>query len=363
MTAWSPTKGDSVALEGTPFQRGLGQAAAGRAACDAVRQVTADRLAAAEAQGLLGPRARQFLAAQMDFARAVCQPELEELTGIAEGFGLPVDRLFAALHLGILHDLSAVPDGVSDGCSAWAVDRGRDGPMVVKNRDFSGAHSGIQRIFRHEGPDLARGPMFCLGSLGSPGAYSSGMNSAGLAIVDTQIGTRRHRPGWLRYFLMTRLLSQFASVAEAVRFIRAQQHVGGGTLVMADARGEVAAVELGAAEVAVEIAPRVCRTNHFTLTVTAPETLTDPASTIEDTSHDRRAFLDRTIPGADWSAEAASRLMATHRGDGPQAGPLCQHPDAGGSRTISSVVYCCASRLMYACLDNPCTGPWHVLRL
>lgn len=363
MTQWSPADGEAFALEGTPFQRGLAQATAGRAACDAVRRVTADRLTTAEAQGLFSPRARQFLDAQTAFARTLCRPEMDELAGIAEGFGIPMDRLFAALHLGILHDLSAVPDGVSDGCSAWAVGSGRDGPMVVKNRDFSGAHSGIQRVFRHEGPDLAQGPMFCLGSLGSPGAYSSGMNSAGLAIVDTQIGTRRHRPGWLRYFLMTRLLSQFASVAEAIRFIRAQQHVGGGTLVMADAQGEVAAVELGATAVAVEMAPRVCRTNHFTSTVLAPETLSDAGSAIEDTSHDRRAFLDRTLPDADWTAQGAARLMATHRGDAPQAGPLCQHPDAGGSRTISSVVYCCASRLMYACLDNPCTGPWQLLRL
>ncbi|WP_127902288.1 C45 family autoproteolytic acyltransferase/hydolase [Solirhodobacter olei] len=363
MSTWPPADAEPFALEGTPFQRGLAQAAAGRAACDAVRRVTADRLTEAETKGLLTTRAGQFLDAQMAFARSSCMPELEELSGVAEGFGIPVDRLFAALHLGILHDLSAVPDGLSDGCSAWAVDGGKDGPIVVKNRDFSGAHSGIQRVFRHEGPDLAQGPMFCLGSLGSPGAYSSGMNGAGLAIVDTQIGTHRHRPGWLRYFLMTRLLSQFASVADAVRFIRAQPHVGGGSLVMADAQGDVAAIELGTTAVAVEMAPRVCRTNHFTSTMLALETLTDPVSTIEDTSHDRRAFLDRTVPGAEWSAQRAARLMATHRGDASQAGPLCQHPDAGGTRTISSVVYCCASRLMYACLDNPCTGPWHLMRL
>ncbi|MBL6431104.1 MAG: hypothetical protein HPM95_07335 [Alphaproteobacteria bacterium] len=57
---------------------------------------------------------------------------------------------------------------------------------------------------RHSGPDIATGSMLCVGSLGSPGAYSSGMNARGLMLADTQIGARTHRVGWLRYFLMTR---------------------------------------------------------------------------------------------------------------------------------------------------------------
>jgi isopenicillin-N N-acyltransferase like protein len=363
MTPLAALPAEPLRLTGTPFERGLAQTVEGAQTCGEVRRVTNDRLAAADKAGLLGYGAERFLKAQRAFAEAECGPEFDELAGIAEAFDMPLDRLFAALHLGILRDLALAPGDFADGCSAWAVSTGPDGPLAVKNRDFSGAHAGIQRVFRHEGADLKHGPFLCLGSLGSPGAYSSGMNAAGLAVVDTQVGIRTHRRGWLRYFLMTRVLSQAATVAEALDLIGTARHAGGGTLVLADAGGAAAAIELGADAVSVEVAPLVCRTNHFTSTALAPETLTDPHSEIEDTSQSRRGFLDRTLPGRRWGMADAAGLMATHRGDDPQSAPLCQHPDAGGTRTISSVVYCCASRLMYVCLDNPCSGAWQRLGL
>ena len=363
MTGFSAPPAEPLRLAGTPRERGLAQAAAGAQARDEVRRVTNDRLAAADAAGHFRGGAAGYLSAQLAFAEKECRPELDELAGIAGAFGFPLDRLFAALHLGILGDLALDPGGHADGCSAWAVSDGPDGPMAVKNRDFSGAHSTIQRVFHHEGADLRHGPLLCLGSLGSPGAYSSGMNAAGLAVVDTQIGARTHRPGWLRYFLMTRLLAQTATVPEALDLIGGFRHAGGGTLVLADASGAAAAVELGAGAVAIETAPLVCRTNHFTTTCLAPETLTAPRSGIENSSAARRAFLDRTLPGRTWDVAGAARLMATHAGDDPASGPLCQHPAGAGSRTISSVIYCCAARLMYVCLDNPCTGSWQSIGL
>ncbi len=351
-------------LVGTPFERGEAQITAGTNIWQEVRQLTRDRIAAARENGLLGDAARAYLDRQKSFARSECADAMAELAGIAAGFDLPEDALFQHLHLGTLRDLAQAQGGTSDGCSAWAVSDGPDGPLAVKNRDFSGGHAGIQRVFRHEGPDLKHGPMLCLGSLGSPGAYSSGMNAAGLAVVDTQVGVTQHAVGWLRYFLMTRLLTETASVGAAVSMIRDLRHAGGGTLVLADAAGEVAAVELGAEGVSVETAPLVCRTNHFTTTALAPQTLVDRRSSIEDSSLDRRGFLDRILPRQAWGVGDAARLMAQHRdGDDPALAPLCQHGGASGTRTLSGVVYCCRSRLMYVCLDNPCSGEWQSIAL
>ncbi len=365
MTMRATENADVLSLVGDPFERGQAQISAGADLWPEVRQITRDRLAAAREAGLLGDTARAYLDQQKVFARAECPDDMAELSGIAAGFDLPEDSLFQHLHLGTLRDLAQAQGGASDGCSAWAVADGPDGPLTVKNRDFSGGHAGIQRVFRHDGPDLKHGPMLCLGSLGSPGAYSSGLNAAGLAVVDTQVGVRRHAVGWLRYFLMTRLLAETASVAEAVAMIRRSAHAGGGTLVLADAAGEVAAVELGAAGVAVETAPVVCRTNHFTTTALAPQTLVDTRSRIEDSSHSRRAFLDRVLPGRDWGVGDAAGLMAQHRdGDDPLLAPVCQHGTAaGGTRTLSSVAYCCRTRVMYVCLDNPCSGEWQSIAL
>jgi hypothetical protein len=364
MTPGGTDKADVLSLVGQPFDRGRAQSSEGTQTWQEVRQVTRDRIDAARDAGLLGDAARAYLARQQAFARSECPTAMAELAGIAEAFDLSENELFQHLHLGTLRDLAQVGAGPHDGCSAWAVSDGPDGPLAVKNRDFSGGHAGIQRVFHHDGPDLKHGPMLCLGSLGSPGAYSSGMNAAGLAVVDTQVGVRAHAVGWLRYFLMTRLLAESGDVAAAVAMIRGLGHAGGGTLVLADASGDVAAVELGAAGVSVETAPVVCRTNHFTTTALAPQTFVDRRSFIDDSSAARRAFLDRVLPGRDWSADNAARLMGRHRdGDAPDVAPLCQHGGVSGTRTLSSVVYCCRSRLMYVCPDNPCSGAWQSIAL
>ncbi len=344
-------------LAGTPFERGRAQADGAPAA--EVRAALAQRLDAARQAGAFGGAADGYLDDQRRFAERHCPNALAEVAGIADGFDLPEADVFAHLYLGTLSDLARTARTDEDGCSAWAVSDGPDGPLVVKNRDFSGKHAAIQRIFRHEGPDLQHGALLCLGSLGAPGAYSSGMNAAGLAVVDMQVGVRTHGTGWLRYFLMTELLSRAGDVAGALALIRAVPHAGGGTLVLGDASGAVAAVELGANAVSVEQAPLVARTNHFTTTALAPDTLRDDASRIDGNSAGRREVLDAALPGTAWDAAAAARLMGRHDG----AAPLCQHREAGSAHTLSSTVYCCRDRVLYACLDTPCSGAWHRLTL
>ncbi|MGC9371159.1 MAG: C45 family autoproteolytic acyltransferase/hydrolase [Paracoccaceae bacterium] len=357
MTGPSDIPSEVLRLSGSPYNRGRGQAAG--APVEEVRETLAARLEAARAAGHFGSEAQRYLDAQRAFAAEACPNAMAELAGIADGFGIAEEDLFEHLHLGTLKDLSRMSGGDHDGCSAWAVADGPDGPLVAKNRDFSGRHAGIQRVFRHEGPDLEQGPMLCLGSLGAPGAYSSGMNAAGLALADTQVGVRSHATGWLRYFLMTEILARATTVEEALALIRSVPHAGGGTLVLADRSGAVATVELGSASVATERADLVCRTNHFTTTALAPETLSDRGSRIDGNSAGRRAVLDRELPGRRWDAADAAALMARHDGEAP----LCQHSEGGEAHTIASAVYCCRSGLMYACLENPCSGAWRCIPL
>ena len=347
---------EPVVLAGDAEARGRAQAGAG-AAPESVRAAMTARLAEARHAGLMTADAMAFVERQRAFAARHSPEALAEIAGIAAAFDLTDQDVFLHQHLGTLKDLAGGATLSEDGCSAWAVADGPDGPLLVKNRDFSGHHAAIQRLFRHEGPDLAQGPLLCLGSLGSPGAYSSGMNAAGLAVVDTQVGVRTHAVGWLRYFLMTRILSRCATVDAALALVRALPHAGGGTLVLADARGGTAAVELGARAVATEQAPLVCRTNHFTCTALAPETLTDD-SRIDASAAGRRARRDAALPGQAWTVAAAATLMAQH---GPGTS-ICQHaaPDQG-ARTIAATVYCPRDGLVYACLDAPCTGQWHRL--
>lgn len=357
MTSWRPVPASVPTLTGSPEERGRQQAEG--APQEEVRAAIRTRLEAARKGSGLGSVSCDYLKKQWRFSFRHCRTAMAELSGIAQGFGISQEDLFTHQHLGILADLARTQPVDEDGCSAWAVTDGPDGPLVVKNRDFSGKHLGIQRIFRHEGPDLVHGPILCLGSLGSPGAYSSGMNAAGLAVVDTQVGVRHHGTGWVRYFLMTEILARCATVEDAIGFIRSVPHAGGGTLVLGDRGGAVAAIELATFSVTVDQEAPVFRTNHFVSAELVDETLLSAKSRIDDTSAVRFSGLEATLPGKAWDAASAVDLMSGH---GPKA-PLCQHRGQGETQTIASVVYCCRDAVMYACLDNPCSGSWQRISL
>lgn len=364
MSALSTTHGAALVLTGPAAARGRAQAADRDAAlADTVRAATVARVEQARIEGRISEPMRDYVAAQRRFAQSHDPDGMAELSGIAQGFDLDEEALFLHLHLGTLRDFGAGATMAVDGCSAWATGVGPDGPLVVKNRDFSGTHLGVQRLMWHEGPDIATGGMFCLGSLGSPGAYSSGMNAAGLAVADTQIGARRHGIGWLRYFLMTHLLARCASVDEALEFLRSVPHAGGGSLVLADSSGATAAVELGCDRVAFRRDTLSWRTNHFLSPELSAETLSHRGGRIDANSEARLACLTATLPHREWDVAGAARLMARHSAD-REGAPICQHPgDSDDTLTISSVIYAIRQRCVYFHEGNPCAGRWQKIGL
>ncbi len=359
MKCFAPTEAMPLVLSGDAGARGRGQSAARQADPARVRTATVGRVETALAEGVIDTQARDYLRAQRAFHEEHDPHGMAELGGIAEGFGLDPDDLFTHLHLGTLRDLKeggGMLEG--DGCSAWAVPDGPDGPILVKNRDYSGTHLGIQQVALHTGPDVATGAMLCVGSLGSPGAYSSGINAAGLALADTQVAVTTHRVGWLRYFLMTRILASCSSVEEALEIIWRVPHAGGGTLVLADASGAVAAAELGAAKPGVATGRVVCRTNHFVIPGLADDTLFPFGDLIVGNSQSRFDYLESQLPGRSWGIADAANLMRTHADSAPLAAPLCQHGETDGSETLSSSIYSCRLRTLTFSEGRPCAGRW-----
>lgn len=365
MTPLQLSGGTPIECSGSAEERGFAQAANASAADIAeMRAATIGRVATARADGMIDADAEVYLAAQYAFTQANDPQSLAEVAGIAKGFDLPARDLFAHLHLGTLRDLKSGARLDGDGCSGWAVSDGPEGPLVVKNRDLSGLHKGAQSVARHSGPDIATGTMLCVGSLGSPGAYSSGINAKGLALADTQVAVRTHGVGWLRYFLMTRVLATCATVAEACAFVRSTAHAGGGTLVLADASGDTAAIELGASGPVIHTGPVVWRTNHFVTPELAADTLYPDGDRIAGNSRDRFACLEHNLPHKGWRAEDAARLMATHSTDSrPAAAPLCQHPELDACQTFSSAVYSCRVGTLMFSDGNPCAGKWRTFQV
>lgn len=336
-------------LAGAPFERGLAQARLAPESIAPVRGAVRLRLTAAQAS-LRRPQVRRYLDAQWDFHAERAADELAEMRGVAQGCGIDERELFAYLHLGVIGDLA-------DGCTAWARSDPVHGALLAKNRDFRGEHLGLQRVFRHVDPSWPR-RVLAVSSLGSPGVYSSGINADGLALADTQVGTSDHGVGLLRYFLMTRLLAKAATVEAALELIASSAHAGGGTLVLADAGGAMAAVELTHGKVSVERsrAGFVARTNHYLDAETAPRWRPAAADPMAGTSAQRLATVQSAL--SEWSGvpsiDDAFALMSRH--DSAAGVALCRHGQDGDASTISCAVFALTPPTLYFSAGPPCSG-------
>lgn len=301
------------------------------------------------------PVVREYLNKQWEFAQQHCHEELTEMIGIADGFGIETKRLFDFLHMGIVKNLNTEIIG-EDGCSTWAASDLTEGPAVGKNRDFMGEHAGLQAVFEHEDPDWPENHrVLCIGSLGAPGAYSSGINSDGLVVVDTQIATTDYGIGWLRYFLMTRLLTHHSTVASALEYIKSVTHAGGGSLTLADPSGRIAAIDLGHGSISIVERHNgwVARSNHFEAGSVA--NLDDDAPMKKSTSG-RYEALVTALSLKDKSLDSLTALMSSHTTD--EAEGLCRHGEDGDSRTLSSAVFLCKERKLYFTDGTPCDTAW-----
>lgn len=350
---------EPLVLVGGPYARGLEQAALCPDMVPAVRHAVQHRLDETGA-ALARPKVRRFIAAQRDFTARHYPEILAEVQGLAAGFGLTEATLFDYLHCSSAADLAAQPEHEPehrpDGCTSFALATA-DGALLAKNRDYRPEHVAIQRVMRHADPDWRGRQILVLGSLGSPGNFSSGINSDGLAVADTASRTTDMGPGLHRYFLLTWLLVHCATVGEAVAAIRRMTHTGSGLLVLADALGAVAAVELGHRRVAVEqrVDGRVGRSNHFVTPAMAPANLNvaDNAASRAN-SVARFAALQPALDTVPATLDGIADLLGRHD---PSAA-FCRHGGADLSTTISGAIYDTGRRRMHVALGFPCSAPW-----
>lgn len=350
--------GTPIDLDGSAFDRGRRQAERCPGTGPLVRDAIERRLGPVRAI-LARPSAAEFIARQWAFTAEHDADAAAEVEGIASGYGIPVRDLFASLHAAML--LGCDESAPADGCSAWALPHPEFGALLGKNRDLAGAFHATQRVFRHRDPAWNGRAILCVGSLGAPGVYSSGVNSDGLALADTQIRAADQGVGLLRYFPMTRVLARCATVEEALDELRSVRHAGGGSLVLADAQGGTAAVELAHRGPAIErgAAGRVARTNHFV----SPELRGrdvdgrgDGRTNSEGRLRRLRTWLD-ALGAAPGVADAAG-VVASH--DDAETPGLCRHGGERGSTTVSGSVFACRGRRLYSTESHPCSGAWAV---
>jgi predicted choloylglycine hydrolase len=346
-------------LRGSAFERGLQQARDKPEMVASVQQAIKSRLITLNAH-LKRLDINHFLMEQMDYLQSEDPEGFDESLGLAKGYGFTHTELIAYLHGNVISDMALANRGPElDGCTTWAQSRGVTGrgALVVKNRDYRGEHGALQHIFFHRDPSWNGRALLCLGSLGSPGAFSSGMNSDGLVVVDNQIATSDHGPGWLRYFLMTALLRTCATVEEALEFILGVTHSGGGSLVLGDRLGQVAAVELGHrnAPAVFRDSLHVSHTNHFE-NPDHQKCFLANQDDVSDSSLIRLITVQEELLKSTTALNVAQAqtLMSSHR----SIGAVCRHGGESASGTLSSVIYDTGQLSLTVSHGPPCLGLW-----
>ena len=224
---------------------------------------------------------------------------MAELAGIADGFGIALRRPLRpspsrhpARHRQRRRARSRRLFG------AWAAAAAPKVRCSPRTATSPAPISACRRSSATRARISATGAMLCVGSLGSPGAYSSGMNAAGLLLADTQIGARTSprrlaalfpdEPPARRPARPSPRRSRSSAPCRMPAAARSSSPMPAG-----GCRGDRARRHARSPSSAARIARR---TNHFVSTELDHETLEPENDRISSTSLKRFAYLDRVLP-------------------------------------------------------------------
>lgn len=302
---------------------------------------------------------------------------LARLEGIAEGAGLPLGSLclMNAMEAFIASMSGRTTVPLPGACSALAVRgaRTRDGePIIAKNFDYLPL---VQPFFvlRESCPDDGwRSLDFAV----APQAGTvDGMNEKGLAItLNYAFVTDPGGPNPLVTMLIADALAACANVPEAVERITARPHWGAGMLMLADASGDLAAVELTNTRAGVR--RPAAGTNWLLFTNVCHCPATAAVQVPEAAAFSNKVPLPlRGRPVLEWHATRARRLeelvgrqgslgpdalaaiMADHGPSGvPDGTSPCVHTDYW--RTTASLQWMPASRRVRVSYSTACKAQY-----
>lgn len=288
------------------------------------------------------------------------QPLLQMMHGIADALSLDWDEFFQYTTFTFLLDRIFKPAHGDQGCTVWAArpPLTHNGEILLaKNRDYWPDHQNLQCL-AWATPSQGYRYVY-LTSAGSPGVFSSGMNEVGLAVADTHVVSRDLGPGLPRYAVMMEILENHSRIDAALEFIQSIKHAGNGTIVLADAAGDMVVVETGFANLGI-IQPQdshVISTNHFTSPQLKMLWYERNRKERHGNSQKRYTKIHDSLAAATSVVDLAfaQSLMASHSRGGLGLSTICNHQ--GNSRrsvTISSIIFLLHERRFYLADGAPC---------
>ncbi len=302
-----------VVLSGSPYEVGYQHGQILRVLVDAIVQYELRRHAHVEPLELN----KDVVLARV---RSVAPAILEEMEGIADGAGLPFERILE-LNLRVLHY-----------CTVIAFTHSDVGPLLGKNLDFPRyAYQMIFTVQPQEGHVIS-----FVGCVGSVAVYG-GVNNAGLAMGQAVVDHEASMEGGDMPIAFLRRLSlqHCATVPEAIAFLGEHKvWRAGDNLVFLDQNGAAALVELapGEQQVFEPIAGAIWRTNFFA----RPDSVTGT-----EERHQRYHYLEEvlSVERPPLTRALMHRLLGSHDGESP----VCRN-----DTQLSLVAYPASGRLEVA---------------
>lgn len=265
--------------------------------------------------------------AQQTFAREAlavyerCIPELvEEVRGLAEGTKVTFEAMFAWLStmygFGDLH-----------GCTCFAFNDG-DNTILCRNSDMypSLKKTSESVLYRADGKNIL------LGNSTSFVQLEDGINEHGLAVGINFLLTKTYKVGINTGFLVRAILENCKDTNEAIRFIENVPVCSTQNILLADANGNLAAVELSPARMHVRRSTDyLISTNHFV----SEEMQNEHANPQENWYYtlDRYATCQKALAQTGKNTDFAMELA------GGKFGFVCQYEKALNFDTLWSTVY------------------------
>jgi predicted choloylglycine hydrolase len=303
---------------------------------------------------------RGLVARNRDYIAGIDPDTLEELTGIADGSGLPLDDVLA-MNLPMYTSLRRAR--IIEECSVYGASASvtRDGrTYLVKTRDQPVDQFQFEHVvaYRTGGDGHRIVEVNAAGIITNPG---SGVNDAGLAVGTAGSWSKRHMDVRLADLGrahampdMHYLLRNAGTVEQAHAVLRETPRLAGMNIIVADRSGAIGTVEVthdGAVLTLAEDGISAI-TNHYLHPTLQP--LNDPPEK-NPSSHTRYDTITSWLRKrrGDLTAQDMLRLSMDHS-NGPQDS-VCRHsPDGTGSTTRYVSLMTVEDFETWTFCDNPC---------
>ncbi len=275
---------------------------------------------------------------------------LEETKGIADGAGIEQEII---LSLNCMFEIPRIAGRKEiHYCTAWGVTDGRR-CIVVQNLDLAREYEEFLTLF-HISPLGKREVLL----QAMPGMISMlGMNREGLVFTGTTVTSRQASYGLPKPFISRTILHNCSNVTDATRVLLDFPRTTGGNVMLADASGNLRAVECSAAKCAV-IYPEngyVAVTNHYTdddlFGLSPPDT---------ESSEARLGRIRWLLENAE--KRDLETMFYFTRDHAYAAGDLsiCRH---GSISTVSSLIFLPHEKDIWIAAGKPCTGSFRRYRV